>query len=136
MLSVPEKDWAQFEALCASEGVEATIIGKFTDTKQLVLKYGEHKVGEVSMHFLHDGRPPVIREAVYDIKSSHLAGVMAPINPTTPTTSSRSLARLTLLAKNGSSASTTTKSKLAASLSPSLVLTTMALPTRPSYVLT
>lgn len=73
VLSVPEKDWAQFEALCASEGVEATIIGKFTDTKQLVLKYGEHKVGEVSMHFLHDGRPPVIREAVYDIKSSHLA---------------------------------------------------------------
>ena len=72
VLSVPEKNWAAFHALCASEGVEATIIGKFTDTKQLVLKYGEHRVGEVSMHFLHDGRPPVIREAVYDIKSSYL----------------------------------------------------------------
>ncbi len=73
VLSVPPANWPQFEALCASEGVEATVIGKFTDTKQLVLKYGAHKVGEVSMHFLHDGRPPVIREAVYDIKSSHLA---------------------------------------------------------------
>ena len=73
VLSVPPANWAQLEALCASEGVEATIIGKFTGTKQLVLKYGEHKVGEVSMHFLHDGRPPVIREAVYDIKCSHLA---------------------------------------------------------------
>ncbi|MEJ7595642.1 MAG: AIR synthase-related protein [Planctomycetaceae bacterium] len=40
-----------------------------------MLKYGEHKVGEVSMHFLHDGRPPVIREAVYDIK---------PVCPVTP----------------------------------------------------
>jgi len=70
VLSVPEENWSAFHALCASEGVEATIIGKFTDTRQLVLKYGEHKVGEVSMHFLHDGRPPVIREAVYDIKSS------------------------------------------------------------------
>jgi phosphoribosylformylglycinamidine synthase len=53
--------------------VEATAIGQFTDTKQLVLKYGETKVGEVSMHFLHDGRPPVIREAVYEIKESQLA---------------------------------------------------------------
>lgn len=69
VLSVPEKNWAQFEALCASEGVEATAIGKFTDTKQLVLKYGDQQVGEVSMHFLHNGRPPVIREAVYEIKA-------------------------------------------------------------------
>jgi len=69
VLSVPPAKWDQFQSLCASEGVEATAIGLFTDTKQLVLKYGEHKVGEVSMHFLHDGRPPVIREAVYEIKS-------------------------------------------------------------------
>lgn len=68
VLSVPEKNWVQFEALCASEGVEATAIGRFTDTRQLVLKYGDTQVGEVSMHFLHEGRPPVIREAVYDIK--------------------------------------------------------------------
>jgi phosphoribosylformylglycinamidine synthase len=70
VLSVPPAKWEQFQALCASEGVEATAIGQFTDTKHLVLKYGEHKVGEVSMHFLHEGRPPVIREAVYDIKAT------------------------------------------------------------------
>jgi len=69
VLSVPPAKWEQFEALCASEGVEATAIGKFTDTKQLVLKYGDTQVGEVSMHFLHEGRPPVIREAVYEIKT-------------------------------------------------------------------
>lgn len=72
VLAVPPANWEQFRALCASEGVEATAIGQFTDTRQLVLKYGETKVGEVSMHFLHDGRPPVIREAVYDIKENKL----------------------------------------------------------------
>ena len=73
VLSVPPANWVQFRDLCASEGVEATAIGQFTDTRQLVLKYGETKVGEVSMHFLHDGRPPVVREAVYDIKPTQLA---------------------------------------------------------------
>jgi phosphoribosylformylglycinamidine synthase len=69
VLAVPERNWKQFEALCASEGVEATVIGRFTDTKQLVLKYDGQQVGEISMDFLHDGRPPVIREAVYEIRS-------------------------------------------------------------------
>jgi len=73
VLSVPPANWPQFEAMCASEGVEATAIGKFTDTKQLVLKYGDTQVGSVSMHFLHEGRPPVVREAVYEIQSSQLA---------------------------------------------------------------
>lgn len=68
VLAVPEKNWDAFRTLCASEGVEATAIGRFTDTKQLVLKYGDHQVGSLSMDFLHDGRPPVIREAVYDIR--------------------------------------------------------------------
>ncbi len=70
VLSVPPANWDAFHDLCASEGVEATAIGVFTDTKQLVLKYGEHEVGNLSIDFMHGGRPPVIREAVYDIKSS------------------------------------------------------------------
>ncbi len=78
VLSVPPANWEEFRALCASEGVEATAIGQFTGTKQLVLKYGDHQVGSLSMDFLHDGRPPVIREAVYEIKSTtsplHRAG--------------------------------------------------------------
>lgn len=70
VLAVPPKNWEEFRALCASEGVEATAIGQFTNTKQLVLKYGDNEVGTLSMDFLHDGRPPVIREAVYEIKAS------------------------------------------------------------------
>lgn len=69
VLAVPEHNWQQFHDLCAAEGVEATAIGRFTETHQLVLKYGEHQVGSLSMEFLHDGRPPVIREAVYETQA-------------------------------------------------------------------
>lgn len=69
VLAVPESNWKAFEALCRSEGVEATVIGQFTDTQELVLKYEDHEVGRLTMQFLHDGRPPVIREAAYDLKN-------------------------------------------------------------------
>jgi phosphoribosylformylglycinamidine synthase len=65
VLAVPPERWDEFERLCRSEGVEATVIGKFTDSRQLVLKYHDHEVGRLDMHFLHDGRPPVVRDAVY-----------------------------------------------------------------------
>ncbi len=65
VLSVPPDKWEAFSALCASEDVEATIIGEFVPTQRLLLKYKEHQVADLSMAFLHDGRPPVIREAVY-----------------------------------------------------------------------
>lgn len=67
VLAVPESNVAEFDALCKSEGVEASVIGKFTDTKELVLKYEDNEVGRVTMEFLHGGRPPVIREATYDL---------------------------------------------------------------------
>lgn len=65
VFAIPESNWEQFEALCASESVEATVIGQFKPTGQLVLKYGDEIVGDVSMNMLHDGRPPIIREATY-----------------------------------------------------------------------
>jgi len=65
VLSVPEDQWEELSALAASEGVEATIIGKFVPTGRLQLKYDEQEVADLTMKFLHDGRPPVIRKAVY-----------------------------------------------------------------------
>jgi len=65
VLSVGTEQWDEFFALCTSEGVEATILGKFVPTGRLKLKYGEHEVADLAMEFLHDGRPPVVREAVY-----------------------------------------------------------------------
>jgi phosphoribosylformylglycinamidine synthase II len=68
VLAVPPHHWEAFDALCRSEGVEASVIGLFAESKQLVLKYHEHEVGRLDMHFLHEGRPPVLREAIYNSK--------------------------------------------------------------------
>jgi phosphoribosylformylglycinamidine synthase len=65
VLSVSPDRWDEFHALCRSEGVEATVIGRFTDTRTLVLQYHGTEVGRLGMEFLHDGRPPVVRDAVY-----------------------------------------------------------------------
>ncbi|MEM9367544.1 MAG: phosphoribosylformylglycinamidine synthase subunit PurL [Planctomycetota bacterium] len=65
VLSVPPEKWESLQALCDSEGVEAAVIGRFEPTSRLRLKYGDQVVGDLSMDFLHDGRPPVIRDAVY-----------------------------------------------------------------------
>ncbi|MBW3598934.1 MAG: phosphoribosylformylglycinamidine synthase subunit PurL [Planctomycetes bacterium] len=65
VLAVPPEHWEEFHRLCAAESVEATILGKFVPTGRLELKYHGAVVGDLSMEFLHGGRPPVVREAVY-----------------------------------------------------------------------
>ena len=65
VLSVPPAKWTEFESLCRAEGVEATVIGQFVPTGRLKLKYDGHEVADLAMEFLHDGRPPVVRDAVY-----------------------------------------------------------------------
>ena len=65
VLAVPPESWPELSALCQSEGVEATIIGRFVPTGRLVLKFGQHEVADLDMQFLHGGRPAVVREAVY-----------------------------------------------------------------------
>ncbi|MDO4551092.1 MAG: phosphoribosylformylglycinamidine synthase subunit PurL [Planctomycetia bacterium] len=65
VFSVPEEKWPELEALCKSEDVEATVIGRFVPTGRLMLKYGEHVVADLEMDFMHHGRPPVVREATY-----------------------------------------------------------------------
>jgi phosphoribosylformylglycinamidine synthase len=63
VLAVPPKNWPALEALCKSEGVEAAAIGTFGATGRLKLSYKGEQVGDLSMHFLHDGRPPVLKIA-------------------------------------------------------------------------
>ncbi len=65
VLAVPRESWDELHELCASEGVEAAVIGVFVPTGRLVLTYQGQVVGDVEMQFLHEGRPPVIRDAVY-----------------------------------------------------------------------
>ncbi len=65
VVSVPPEKVDELTALCASEGVEATVIGQFLPTGRLVLKYHGQEVANLAMEFLHDGRPAVVREAVW-----------------------------------------------------------------------
>ena len=65
VFAVPPEKWDELHALCESEGVEATVIGQFVPTGRLTLKYHDQQVADVAMSFLHDGRPPVVREAVF-----------------------------------------------------------------------
>lgn len=66
VFSVPEDTLTEFQAVCHAEDVEAVVIGRFAPTGRLQLKYGDQVVGDLSMDFLHDGRPPVVRSAVYE----------------------------------------------------------------------
>jgi phosphoribosylformylglycinamidine synthase len=65
VLAVPEDKWPRLEALCKSENVEATVIGRYVPTGQLTLKYHGKLVADLQMHFLHEGRPKVRRKATY-----------------------------------------------------------------------
>jgi len=65
VLAVAPDRWDELSRLCVSEGVEASVLGKFLPTERLVLKYKDQQVADLAMEFLHDGRPPVVRDAVY-----------------------------------------------------------------------
>src|SRR5262245_29228153 len=69
VLAVPPAKWPDVEALCQAEGVEAAVIGTFEAGGRLKLNYRGERVGDLSMHFLHDGRPDVVRAASFGARS-------------------------------------------------------------------
>lgn len=70
VLSIPPQNLTQFLELCRREDVEATIIGKFTDTKRFVVKYDGELVADLDMNFLHGGVPRYPRPAVWNTKKN------------------------------------------------------------------
>ncbi len=64
-LSVPEHKWKQFSAVMKRHGVEATIIGTFTDSGQCVVTYQGQTIMDISMEFLHDGLPSRQLRTIY-----------------------------------------------------------------------
>ncbi|MBD3425924.1 MAG: phosphoribosylformylglycinamidine synthase subunit PurL [Candidatus Omnitrophica bacterium] len=68
VLAVKPKNLRRIMEIFKSEDVEATVIGKFTDTKKLRLFYKGHMVSDLDMSFLHDGLPKVTRKAVWKPK--------------------------------------------------------------------
>lgn len=78
VLSVPPAKWPELKRLCESEDVEAANLGVFEPTGRLKLKYRGNVVADVSMHFLHDGRPTQVRSAEWGTprQPSEAAGTM------------------------------------------------------------
>ncbi len=60
--------------LCAIEEVEASIIGTFTADRRLIVSFHGQVVADMDMHFLHEGRPERILEAVW-VKNSTIFDV-------------------------------------------------------------
>ena len=65
VMAVPPSKIERLKKLCNDEDVEVAILGEFTPTGLLRLMFYGVEVGCVSMEFLHQGRPPVVRQAVY-----------------------------------------------------------------------
>lgn len=67
VLAVPPEHWEELRTLCAAEDVEATALGQFTVTGRLRLFFERELVADLDLRFLHEGRPPVMREAVFTL---------------------------------------------------------------------
>ncbi len=65
VLAVPPPHWDRLKRLCDKEDVEATILGTFEKTGRLKLFYESNQVADLDMHFLHEGRPAVVRSACW-----------------------------------------------------------------------
>ena len=119
VLAVPPDSWSALSTLCKSEDVEATVLGTFEPTGRLELLYKGKPVAALDMHFLHDGRPDVVRKATWSRMQPARRG-QAPqlVKRRLPSRScSRSSEAGTSARKSGSSASTITRCRPAASSS-------------------
>lgn len=56
-LAVPQKNWKKFESLMRRRGVEATVIGKFTNSGRCIVNYNKKSIMDIDLQFLHDGLP-------------------------------------------------------------------------------
>ncbi len=57
-LSVAPEKWGEFSDLMKRRGVEATVIGEFTNSGKCVIEYKGERVMDLDMDFLHNGLPP------------------------------------------------------------------------------
>jgi phosphoribosylformylglycinamidine synthase len=66
-MAVPPDAVKELISIFESEGVEATVIGEFTNTRRLELFYESNLVGNLDMQFLHKGLTQLEKEAVWEL---------------------------------------------------------------------
>jgi phosphoribosylformylglycinamidine synthase II len=71
--SVAKNSINDFLNLAESRNVEASVIGEFTDSGSLHIKYENETVADISLHFLHESLRPMQLKAHFDLtsKSAH-----------------------------------------------------------------
>ena len=82
ILAVSPEKWQRLRLLCASEDVEATAIGTFEPTGRLRLFYEDNPVADLDLHFLHEGRPAVVRQATWTAPSPSPGAAVSPVGHT------------------------------------------------------
>jgi len=65
VLAVPPASFEALRAVFEAEDVEASVIGRFTKTGRLVLRYHGEVVGDLDLTFLHEGTPRPVRRATW-----------------------------------------------------------------------
>jgi phosphoribosylformylglycinamidine synthase len=65
VIAVPPQHVDALLALCAGEDVEATVIGQFTADQRLTVTHRGATLVDLSMAFLHDGRPQRVLDAIW-----------------------------------------------------------------------
>jgi phosphoribosylformylglycinamidine synthase len=69
-LAVPPSRWEELHGLLARRGVEATVIGEFTDSGRCQVEHDGRTVLDLDMTFLHEGLPPEHRHTT-DARTVH-----------------------------------------------------------------
>lgn len=67
-LAVPPEKLDEFLALSRKMGVEATVLGDFTDNGFFHILYNEATVAYLPIDFLHEGLPPMQLKGVWELK--------------------------------------------------------------------
>ena len=67
-LAVPPAKIGEFLSMAEKMGVEATVLGEFTDSGYFHILYGDRTVAYLPIEFLHEGLPPMRLKGVWEIK--------------------------------------------------------------------
>ncbi len=66
----PRETLDEFLALAGEMAVEASVLGQFTDSGALAVRYGDKPVAHLDMAFLHEGLPPMVLKARWEKPAS------------------------------------------------------------------
>jgi phosphoribosylformylglycinamidine synthase len=92
-LAVPPEKLEAFLSLAARREVEATDLGRFTDSGTLTVRFGDRVVASLGLEFLHEGAPRLLLEAKWQppqipapelphrgLRNRHLSKALASLN--------------------------------------------------------